>query len=99
MGEARYLFTQGKSGKHYFYSDEDNKLKSLSKEGTFSKDEEPQIVFSFRDQFEFRVNTVSFELSKDESKLKMITEHWDANIIGEYLMTETNPGEGFTKID
>jgi hypothetical protein len=95
---ARYLFTQGISGKHYFCSDYDKELLSLSKEGAFSKDEKPQTVFSFRDQFDFRLENADFKLSKDESKLKMITEHYDANIIVEYLMTETTPGEGFTKI-
>ena len=74
-------------------------LKSLSKEGALSEDEEPQTVFSFRDQFEFSVDRVDFKLSKDESKLKMITEHLDEDFIGEYIMTETTQGEGFTNID
>ena len=96
---ARYLFTQGISGKHYFYSDDIMELQSLSKEGALSEDEEPQTVFSFGDQFEFRPDRVDFKLSKDGSKLKIKTEDWDANIIGEYIMTETTPGEGFKNID
>jgi hypothetical protein len=44
---TRYLFTERKSGKHYFYSDKDKELKSLSKEGALSEDEKLQTVFSF----------------------------------------------------
>ena len=96
---GRYLFTQGISGKHYFYSDKDQKLKSLSKKGAFSKAEEPQTEFSFEDQFEITSSRVDFKLSKDESKLKIIAEDPQTDFIGEYLMTETTPGEGFTNID
>jgi hypothetical protein len=96
---ARYQFTQGISGTHYFYSHKDMELYSLSKEGALSEDEELETVFSFRDQFEFSVDRVDFKLSKDESKLKMITEHLDEDFIGEYIMTETTQGEGFTNID
>ena len=74
-------------------------LKSLSKEDAFSKNEKPQTLFSLKDQFELSVDRVDFKLSKDETKIKVITEDWANDIIGEYLMTETTPGEGFTKID
>ena len=74
-------------------------LKSLSKEGAFSKDEKPQTVFSFKGQFIFRPDRYDIELSKDESKVKFIIENRREKCFREYLMTETTPGEGFTNID
>ena len=41
-----------------------------------------------------------FELSKDdESEVRLRLLDYDAQVIGEYLMTESTPGEGFTQID
>jgi hypothetical protein len=77
-------------------------LQSLSLEGAFSEDEEPQTVFNFEDHFggDFDGLYYQFELSKDECELRV--RHLDfkkSTTIGEYLMTETTPGGGFTKID
>jgi hypothetical protein len=72
-----------------------------SKEGAFSEDEEPQTSFNFTEHFgyTFDADKAYFELSKDESELRMRYFDSEKDIIDEYLMTETSPGEGFTQID
>jgi hypothetical protein len=73
-------------------------LTSLSKEGAFSEDEEPNIVFNFKKLIgDFYLHRAYFELSKDESEL--IMRYLDKGIIDEYLMSGTTPRERFTKID
>jgi hypothetical protein len=77
-------------------------LQTLSMEGALSEDEEPQTVFNFEDHFggDFNGLNYQFELSKDESELRVRQlDFKKSTTIGEYLMTETTPGGGFTKID
>ena len=49
----------------------------------------------------FDVSGYQFELSKDESELRVrYLDSWNsATTINEWLMTETNPGDGFTIIE
>jgi hypothetical protein len=39
-----------------------------------------------------------FKLSKDESELRVRNIDSEKKVIGEYVMTETTPGEGFINI-
>jgi hypothetical protein len=64
---------------------------------------DPQIEFLFGAYFGlfFNEQEYQFELSKDESEVRV--RHVDirnsATTINEWLMTETNPGDGFTIIE
>jgi hypothetical protein len=64
-------------------------------------DEKPHTVFYFNNYRgkNFNEDNAYFELSKDESELRLRYYELRNNIIEEYLMTETTPGKGFTKID
>ena len=70
-------------------------------EGAFSEDAKLQTVYRFKDYFggHLGAHVYQFELSKDESELRMRYLDSEKDIIDEYLMTETTPGEGFTKIE
>jgi hypothetical protein len=70
--------------------------------GALSEDAKPHTVFNFKDYFgeHLGAHVYQFELNKDESELKVRRlDFKKGTTIGEYLMTETAPGEGFKKID
>jgi hypothetical protein len=70
--------------------------------GALSEDAKPHSVFNFKDYFggHLGAHVYQFELNKDESELRVRRlDFTKGTTIGEYLMTEAAPGEGFTKID
>jgi hypothetical protein len=70
--------------------------------GALSEDAKPHSVFNFKDYFggHLGAHVYQFELNKDESELKVRRlDFTKGTAIGEYLMTEAVPGEGFTKIE
>jgi hypothetical protein len=69
-------------------------------QGAFSEDEEPKAVFSFNQYFgDYLGEHFQFELRNDETELIVRRkEYKKGSTIGEYLMTETTPGDGFTQI-
>jgi len=71
-------------------------------EGALSEDSKLLTEFKFKDYFggHLGAHVYQFELNKDESELKVRRlDFTKGTTIGEYLMTEANPGEGFTKIE